>query len=199
MGTGMGMNTMQQNQNGFPGAAQQSGIGGTIPQQQMGGIPNQMMMMSPQMMGPNNNAGFQPQGGVAQFPPQQVPASGYSTAGQFFPQQVTISGQVPVSGQLSGSQDSQLSSGQLSSSQDSQRSSGQPPIHQDIPTESPVDEVSTPNGRKRSECMVQRSESMGVMETRFDALMDDIRDTNPHNILRRVSSITISAHSNSQS
>ena len=57
--------------------------------------------------------------------------------------------------------------------------------HQDSPTHY-QDSPATAK-RKQSEVMTERSEVMGRMEGQFDQLMDDIRDTNPHNILKRVS------------
>ena len=205
-GMGMGMNpgAMGMPQMGVsPDTVNMAGVGvaqpmqfGNMPTQQMphlqqqqlmGGIPQAQQVMSSQgmmlqqqpmgMMAPQ--LGMVPQMGVA---PQMgvVPQ-----VGGMVPQVGTNQSVSPSftgnSGQPTTSQDSlsgQLTtfqgslSGQTHSSQNSSSSGSQPP---------PL------NGRRQSQCVVQRSEVMGDMETKFDQLMDDIRDTNPQDILKRVS------------
>ena len=167
-GAGMGVPNMAGAGMGAQGAGM--GMGG------MGmGVPAMNpSMMNAQMLGMNalNAASLQTMSPQMMPQFQQQAMSGMQVGMSMAPQ-VGVASQVGVAPQVGVAQNLQVST-----------SSGH--VHQDA-GESQDASDDTPTMRKKSECMIERSGVMGNMEGRFDQLMDDIRDTNPHNILKRVS------------
>lgn len=198
-GMGMNMNTatpgmgMNPNMNmpgmGFvqgqvPGMAtsMQMGMSAQHPQASaLGGIPQGQPMMSSQMMPMQQQQMMSAQIGMALAPQMGVATSQLGVAS--LTPQMGVASVPPQVGVASG----------VPSNMPSLNSLEQPGVplvqlHTAQPqSTSQTSSDSDSTGRRKSECMVQRSEVMGMMEGHFDQLMDDIRETNPHNILRRVS------------
>ena len=129
----------------------------------VGGIPQGHPMMSPQVMAMQQQQMMSP---------------------QMVPQMMGMASGIPVQMGMASAPQMGVAPGGLNSSEQPVV----PAVNLSQPhstSQSSSDSNST--GRRKSECVVQRSEVMGQMEGHFDLLMDDIRETNPHNILRKVS------------
>ena len=175
----MGMNTSSMGMN--PGGAAMSGLGnqpGTGITFQ--GMQNQNTLVPAQMQyGSNTNSPQVPyQPGIPPTHPMMSPATLPGQVPTYHPQQQ------PGISQGHVTQVTSFSTPVYPVSQGDGMQAMAPP---NVPPPPPLEAVETVQEKKPSDSERKRSQAMGVAEQKFDMLMDDIRDSNAHNLLRRVS------------